>query len=152
MAKSSNTKKKSKELEIDTTNPLMQIVKKSMTGALGGRPRKYKNANDLRKEIIKYFQYCADSYAAPTISGLSLFCGFESRQSFYDYAKSDKFSYTIEKARLVIEAVYESKLHGTNPAGAIFALKNMGWNDKQQIEDTTPEKQVMIIGGKEIIF
>ena len=62
------------------------------------------------------------------------FLGFESRQSFYDYEKEGEFSYTIKKARLKIESCYEQNLHSGNPSGSIFALKNLGWSDKQEIE------------------
>ena len=39
-----------------------------------------------------------------------------------------------------MEMEYEKRLHGNNPTGAIFALKNFGWPDRQQIEveETTP--------------
>ena len=29
---------------------------------------------------------------------------------------------------------YEKALHGRSPTGAIFALKNFGWTDKQDVE------------------
>jgi hypothetical protein len=32
-----------------------------------------------------------------------------------------------------MEAHYESKLNGQYSSGAIFALKNFGWTDKQEI-------------------
>ena len=50
--------------------------------------------------------------------------------------KEDKFCYTIKKARLFIEHEYESLLSYGNVAGAIFALKNFGWIDKQDINMT----------------
>lgn len=75
--------------------------------------------------------------AVPTITGLCLYLGFESRQSFYDYEKREAFSYTIKKARLLIESEYEEMLQAGNTSGAIFALKNFGWTDKQEIEQKT---------------
>lgn len=72
-----------------------------------------------------------------TISGLSKHLGFASRQSFYDYEKRDNFSYTIKRARLFIEVDYEESLRtGQNTAGDIFGLKNLGWSDKQEIDQT----------------
>lgn len=70
----------------------------------------------------------------PTITGLCLFLGFESRQSFYDYEKREGFSYTIKKARVKIENVYEN-MFGTKAGtvGSIFALKNLGWKDEQSL-------------------
>lgn len=72
----------------------------------------------------------------PTITGLALYLGFESRQSFYDYEKHPEFSYTIKKARLLIENEYEEQLQAGNTVGAIFALKNMGWKDKHEVEQS----------------
>lgn len=70
-----------------------------------------------------------------TITGLALFLGFESRQSFYDYEKKLDFSYTIKKARTFIENDYEELLKTqANPTGIIFALKNFGWKDKSELE------------------
>jgi len=71
------------------------------------------------------------------VSGLAYFLGFESRQSLYDYEKRSEFSYIIKRARLRIESEYEKKLSYKHPVGSIFALKNMGWADKQEIDHTT---------------
>lgn len=70
----------------------------------------------------------------PTITGLCLYLGFESRQSFYEYEQKPEFTYTIKKARLLIETEYEEMLQAGNTSGAIFALKNFGWSDKQEID------------------
>ena len=45
-----------------------------------------------------------------SITGLALWLGFESRQSFYDYEKKDGFTYTIKRARALIENEYEFML------------------------------------------
>lgn len=98
-----------------------------------GRPAVYSSSIDLQNQVDKYFM-SLDS--KPTITGLALYLGFESRQSFYDYEKNGEFSYTIKRARLRIENEYEKALHGNSPTGAIFALKNFGWKDKQEIEQS----------------
>jgi len=72
----------------------------------------------------------------PTITGLVLYLGFESRQSFYDYEEKKEFSYTIKRARTLIEKEYEEMLQTGNTVGAIFALKNMGWKDKSEVEQS----------------
>ena len=100
-----------------------------------GRPPKYETAEELVKKIDEYFE---DENQKPlTITGLCLYCGFESRQSFYAYEKKDEFSYTVKKARTRIENAYEQNLHDRNPSGSIFALKNLGWSDKQEIDHTS---------------
>lgn len=73
----------------------------------------------------------------PTITGLCLYLGFESRQSFYEYEQKPEFTYTIKKARLLIETEYEEMLQAGNTSGAIFALKNFGWTDRQEIDQKT---------------
>lgn len=72
----------------------------------------------------------------PTITGLCYHIGFESRQSFYDYELKPEFAYTVKRARLFIEKEYEEQLSVGNTVGAIFALKNMGWKDKTEVEQS----------------
>mgnify|MGYP003704955791 FL=1 len=53
----------------------------------------------------------------------------------------------------MIEHHYEQLIQGHNNAGAIFALKNMGWIDKTEVEQTiTEQKQVFKIGDQIISF
>jgi hypothetical protein len=94
------------------------------------RPRIWDNVDDLEKAIEDYFQL---NDGKITITGLALHLGFESRQSVYDYEKDGLFSYTIKKARLRVENFYEENLMGDHTAGAIFALKNFGWADNQNL-------------------
>lgn len=113
----------------------------------------YNNKEELEARISEYFNSCPDikkiyitSYNTsgkketisidvpyPTVSGLAIHLGFASRQSFYDYEKNEEYSYTIKRARLFIEREYEKRML-ENPAGAIFALKNLGWTDKQEVQ------------------
>jgi len=99
-----------------------------------GRPPLFKTADELEQHGKAYFDFDTDN--KPTITGLALYLGFESRQSFYDYEKDGEFSYIVKRLRLKIESVYEKALHGTTPTGAIFALKNFGWKDKQEVEQS----------------
>ena len=92
----------------------------------------YNSPEELQEAIDLYF----DGADKPTISGLALHCGFVSRQSFYDYEQRPEYSYTIKRARLRIESMYEEKLQGQTCTGAIFALKNLGWRDKTEQEQT----------------
>lgn len=142
--------------------------------ATPGQPPKYRKVSEISEKIAEYFEYIAGEFSydeakkkiytrepePATITGLALYLGFESRQSIYDYEKNGRFSYTVKRARLRIEQEYEKKLHGANPTGPIFALKNFGWRDQQQMEHTgkdgadliPKDKQVIIINGKEITF
>lgn len=98
---------------------------------MAGRPRIYESADALEEAIMVYLN---ENKTKLTITGLALHLGFESRQSLYDYEKDGEFSYTIKKARLTIETFYEENLLTKNATGAIFALKNFGWKDKQELE------------------
>ena len=106
-------------------------VQKENKYALGcaknGRPPMYDDPNKLEKKINDYFKQEDEKF---TITGLCLFCGFESRQSFYEYENKEGFTYIIKRARMLIENMYEQRLHTNAPTGAIFALKNMGWEDR----------------------
>lgn len=81
-----------------------------------------------------------------TISGLALFLGFSSRQVFDDCMRKGKYSETLKRGCLRVEAFYESRLHQHSTSGAIFALKSMGWNEKHETKhiDETPLKTLSI--------
>ncbi|MBS7564681.1 hypothetical protein KHS38_09720 [Mucilaginibacter sp. Bleaf8] len=77
----------------------------------------------------------------PTLTGLALHLGFNSKEAFEEYEREGRFADILKRARLRIEAEYEKKLHFQSSTGAIFALKSMGWTDKDpsKIEDLLPE-------------
>lgn len=99
-----------------------------------GRPRVYEKADELELAVEDYFNRTPQNEI--TITGLALHLGFESRQSFYDYEKNDEFSYIIKRSRLRVELAYEWRLNSNACTGAIFALKNMGWRDKTEVENS----------------
>ena len=66
----------------------------------------------------------------------SWWLGFCDRQSLYDYEKREEFSCIIKSARLAVENDYELSLRSNSCTGAIFALKNMGWRDKTEVEQS----------------
>src|SRR4051812_24686350 len=99
-----------------------------------GRPAKYESSADLQQKVEQYFAHIKETGEAATITGIALWLGFESRQSFYDYEESEEFSYAIKRSRLKVEHEYELCLHKQSPTGAIFALKNMGWKDKSEVD------------------
>jgi hypothetical protein len=136
----------------------------------GGRPPKYHTAVELQKKIDEYFEIgvntrtivvgpanhrTTEEIKIPTITGLVLYCGFCNRASFYDLEKNLEFSHTIKKARARIEQIYEEQLHSGTPTGAIFALKNFGWFDRQELsgpggeplnkKDTKVELEVIFV-------
>lgn len=78
-----------------------------------------------------------------TITGLCLFMGFSSKQSLYDYCKYEDFKDVANWARLRVENYYEKALSGRMVTGPIFALKQMGWSDKQEVDHTTKGQTMM---------
>ena len=99
-----------------------------------GRPLLFQTEEELHSKIREYLDSVIVKEDQPTITGLAYYLGFESRQSFYDCEAKEQFSYTIKRARLLIEANYEQALFSKNPTGPIFALKNFGWRDRQEID------------------
>lgn len=120
-------------------------------GNNGGQPPKYKSVEEFAAKVEEYFEtglrtksfIVGKGEAAqlievpvPTMTGLALFLGFESRQSLYDYGKKEEFAYFVKKAQTFIEREYEEMLQVGNTTGAIFALKNMGWRDQTEVKNT----------------
>lgn len=126
----------------------------------GGRPAKYKSAEELQIKIDQYFlpeNICTRKVVVgkgdnqevvklpcPTITGLVMFLGYCDRQSFYDMEADRQFSDTIKKARNRIAHAYELNLHGPYPVGSIFALKNFGWSDKTEVEHSGKDFSVQL--------
>ncbi len=124
----------------------------------------FETAEQLQEAIDKYFaegvtqrkvvvgpanNRRVEEIPVPTITGLCYDIGFESRQSFYDYEEKPEFTYTIKRARLFIEKEYEEILQTVGGSAAIFALKNFGWKDKSEIEQTVKLPKP-IMGGTSV--
>jgi hypothetical protein len=99
-----------------------------------GRPRIIESPEELESLADAFFRLCEATEKPTTITGLALALGLSSRQALMDYEKRPEFLDVVKKAKARVEAAYEGRLWAGQPAGAIFALKNMGWSDKQEIE------------------
>jgi hypothetical protein len=86
--------------------------------------------------MVKVFNREAES---PTLAGLALYLGFNSREDFDYYENKGKFANVLKRGRLRIETEYEKKLHQQSSAGAIFALKSMGWNEREDSKLNTED-------------
>lgn len=107
-------------------------------GNEGGRPPIYDDPKKLYEKCEQYFDSLIGTKERPTITGLTIFLGFDSRSTLYEYAKKDEFSHIIKRAMLVVEHEYEIATREDRSAtGSIFVLKNMGWKDTQEIDHTT---------------
>ena len=124
----------------------------------GGRPPFYKTKEELQEKIDEYFEECKgkplyddndilmrDKYGLPiyegvrppTITGLALALGFNSRQALLNYQAKKEFNDTIVRAKSRVECYAEERLYDKDGAnGAKFNLANNfeGWKEKQQIE------------------
>jgi hypothetical protein len=102
-----------------------------------GKPPVISSPEQFQELTNEYFDLCDKNGENYTITGLAIHLGFESRQSFYDYGKKSEYSYIIKSALVRVENAYEQRMHGNNPTGSIFVLKNMGWSDKSEVEQTS---------------
>lgn len=120
---------------------------------LGGRPLKFGSVEELQNKIDAYFQEMQESlyinadgipvYEPLTITGLALALD-TTRKTLMEYEEKDEFSNTIKKAKTRIENFAEKRLFGSAPTGAIFALKNYGWKDTQDVTQTNINPQVIV--------
>lgn len=108
-----------------------------------GRPLKFSSPEELLERAYEYFDETLEKGQPITITGLAMALD-TSRETLMDYEekRGDQFSDAVKKVKLVCENYAERKLFGSNPTGAIFALKNYGWKDKQEIDldDSEMEK------------
>jgi hypothetical protein len=79
-------------------------------------------------------------FEPPTLIGLALHLGFKSKEDFKRFENGAKLGSTLTQARFRIMAYYESRLHYPSPAGAIFALKSMGWQEKPIAAKVAPRR------------
>jgi hypothetical protein len=127
-----------------------------------GRPRKYKNSDEMQEAIDQYFDKCEgnpllddDGKAVlnkwghpiildrrpPTVTGLALALGFNSRQALLNYqARSKAFNDTLTRAKSRCEEYAEARLYdkdGSN--GAKFSLANnfKGWSEHPETQQST---------------
>ena len=115
-----------------------------------GRKPLFKTAEQMWEKIVEFVEFCINNEMKLTVSGLTLWLGFSNVNSLTDYAqKSDEFAIVVARARTIVAMQYEQQLFEQNSAGAIFALKNMGWSDKVE-QIITTKKQVFKIGGKKL--
>lgn len=100
-----------------------------------GRPPVYDDPAVLQAKVDAYFEACKRGNRVNSITGLALGLGM-TMETLYRYAEKPEFSEIIKIARLRIENFYEERLPYPNATGSIFALKQFGWKDKVEVEQT----------------
>jgi len=123
---------------------------KFAVGNEGGRPRKFTSADEIYKAGLEYITSTIEQEKHLTFTGLCIALGVV-KDTFNDYESGkydtdlEVFSGPLKDLKQRVENYAEQKLFGNNPTGAIFALKNYGWKDKQEIESN-------ISGNIEVTF
>ncbi len=112
-----------------------------------GRPKKYRNVDELQNLIDEYFSLCDENRRPYTITGLALYLDMD-RKTLLRYEKDyeDEYRHTIKRAKERVQEFVECCLFKKGIAqGVIFNLKNnFGWEDKQSV-DSNVSNTVTII-------
>lgn len=98
-----------------------------------GRPPIIGTPAEMDRLVDEYVALKVEAKAPITLMGMILHLGLSSRESLDGYADRPGFADSVKKAKAIIAETYERRLHGPQPAGAIFALKNMGWSDRLDV-------------------
>ena len=114
---------------------MLPVVRQALTEAWNHSPRIIESPAEMERLVAEYVTKCHDEEKPLTLTGMILHLGLSSRRVFDDYGDRPEFAHSVKRAKLLIENGYELDLRRTgNPAGSIFALKNMGWSDRQEFE------------------
>lgn len=123
-----------------------------------GRPPKFESADEMQKIIDVYFADCEgkpflgddgspvlDKWGSPimigahppTVTGLALALGFNSRQTLLNYKAKREFMDTITRAKMRVEEYCERRLFDRDgQRGAEFNLKfNFKWAQEKEEDD-----------------
>ncbi len=107
-----------------------------------GRPKAFKNVEEVKEKINDYFNYCEEEEKPYTMSGLAYYLEI-SRQTLVNYSNKDEYFDTIKKARDKVQMQLEENAlsNKANPTFTIFNLKNnFDWKDKMEVEKTDMTK------------
>lgn len=109
--------------------------------AKAGRPRAFKNVEEVKSKIDAYFNYCEEKGKPYTMSGLAYYLEID-RRTLLNYSKNEEFSPLIKKARDRVQMQLEEGLYRLgNNSGIIFNLKNnFDWKDKVEVKNTNLPK------------
>ena len=114
-----------------------------------GRPRKICSPEEFDRLVDAYMADRTEREKPITLTGCLLHMGIFSRSTLDDYEGYEGFSEPVKRLRATVAQAYEERLHGANATGSIFALKNMGWSDRQELEHTGKGGGPIVLwGGK----
>lgn len=110
--------------------------------AKAGRPRAFKNVEEVKSKIDAYFNYCEEKEKPYTMSGLAYYLEID-RRTLLNYSKNEEFFPLIKKARDKVQMQLEENAlsNKANPTFTIFNLKNnFDWKDKVEVKNTNLPK------------
>ena len=113
----------------------------------GGRPVKWPDPQTFQQTIDQYFSVTPQD--SLTVTGLALSLGM-TREGLQEYQAKPEFTDLVKRAKARVEHRYELGLCGKYVIGCIFALKNMGWSDRQEIEYTDRSRGQIDAGQSEV--
>lgn len=106
-----------------------------------GRPLKIESPEQMEKILNEYFSTTEEKKI--TITGICLALDLD-KSNFYAYEKREGYENIVKRARMIVENSYEISLRENGRTGDIFALKNFGWVDKQEIENNNQGKITIV--------
>lgn len=92
---------------------------------------KFDSPEQMQSLIDSYFNETLPEEI--TLTGLCLALD-TNKQTLANYQARPEYKHILEIAKLKIENAYEKSLRKNGRSGDIFALKNFGWTDKQELE------------------
>lgn len=130
------------------------IGNKNAIGNEGGRPPYYDASKP--EDVAKLKELCENYFSTlketqpPTVTGLALHLGFESKTTLYNYTQQPEFLNPIKRVLTAIEQYHEeSTAGGDKCTGNIFILKNFGWRDTT---DLTSDGKPLPSSAPTIVF
>lgn len=106
-----------------------------------GRPLKIESPEQMKQILNEYFETTEENKI--TLTGICLALNLD-KSNFYEYEKREGYEEIVKRARMIVENSYEISLRENGRTGDIFALKNFGWTDKQEIDNNTQGKVTII--------
>ena len=104
---------------------------------MSGRPKKFNSVDELEILFDEYFNNTPREEW--TMTGLCIACDMD-YQTLINYSKKDEYFEPIKKAKMKVHNEYEKDLRRKGRSGDIFALKNFGWRDRQEIDSKVEHK------------
>lgn len=121
------------EAELLRNEALAEVPKKKLRFGVGATPT-FSHPEQMAIALEDYFNNTKEEEW--TLTGVALHLGL-TYGGFMNYEEKNKeFHELIERARMFVHNAYEKSLRKDGRTGDIFALKNLGWKDKQEVANT----------------